>query len=254
MTKVIRIAKWILLLMLVLSLVMIAREMLRGKKEQNALEELSQAALVVPQSSSANEEESAPAPEAELPKRQPVHDIAQLQELNSDTLCWLTIPDTRVDYPVMHTPQEPQKYLRLSFEHEYAISGVPFLQENCTLDSQNLVIYGHNMKNGTMFSDITLYADRAYCADHSLVLLETTSGVREYSVYAAACVKSNDPWYYFESASNPDQFYEKLEDISAKALYLGNNTPEYGQQLLTISTCYGANDDDRILIIAVQNQ
>ena len=73
---------------------------------------------------------------------------------NADCIGWLSIDGTNISYPVMHTPSNPQKYLRRNFYGRYSQSGVPFLDGRCDLQSTNLIIYGHNMKNGTMFSDL----------------------------------------------------------------------------------------------------
>ena len=81
-----------------------------------------------------------------------------LFEQNSDCIGWVYIPNTTLDYPVMHTPNDPQKYLRRSFEGKYSFSGVPFLDARCSTESDNLIIYGHNLKNDTMFSSLGGYA------------------------------------------------------------------------------------------------
>ena len=82
--------------------------------------------------------------------------LAPLMEQNSECIGWIYIEGTAVNYPVMHTPSDPQKYLRKNFEKEYSTSGIPFLDYRCTPDT-HLIIYGHNMKNGTMFSDLKKY-------------------------------------------------------------------------------------------------
>lgn len=92
---------------------------------------------------------------AEPVSTQSLRNLTPLFEQNADCLGWICIPDTSVNYPVMHTPQEPEKYLRRNFESEYSVSGVPFLEGTSLLNDTNLIIYGHNMKNGTMFSDVT---------------------------------------------------------------------------------------------------
>ena len=94
---------------------------------------------------------------------QSTRNLEPLFEKNTDCIGWLCIQDTSVNYPVMYTPQEPEKYLRRNFEGEYSVSGVPFLDGASTPECDNLIVYGHNMKNGTMFSDITQYRDKAYC-------------------------------------------------------------------------------------------
>ena len=64
------------------------------------------------------------------------------------------------------------------------VSGVPFLDGTSTPECDNLIIYGHNMKNGTMFSDITQYRDKAYCEEHPYIELETADGLKVYQVFA----------------------------------------------------------------------
>ena len=73
---------------------------------------------------------------------------ASLYEQNPDLFGWICIEDTVLDYPVMHTPDDPEKYLRLSFEGETSTAGTPFMDAKCGIDSDNYIIYGHNMKNG----------------------------------------------------------------------------------------------------------
>ena len=72
------------------------------------------------------------------------------------------------------------------------MSGVPFLDGNSTPECDNLIIYGHNMKNGTMFSDITQYRDKAYCEEHPYIELETADGLKVYQVFAEVCLKKTD--------------------------------------------------------------
>ncbi len=176
-----------------------------------------------------------------------------LYEKNSDCIGWICIPNTAVDYPVMHTPQDPQKYLRKNFDCEYSLSGVPFLQGNDTLDSDNLIIYGHNMKNGTVFSDITKYRNESYCIEHPTIELETNRGLKLYTVFAVVQVKNNNEWYRFITATDVDDYENRIKVISEASLYTSGVKPKYGQQLLTLSTCYGNSKSDRLIVIAVEN-
>ena len=179
--------------------------------------------------------------------------LMPLFEKNADCIGWVYIEGTAVDYPVMHTPSEPQRYLRLNFDKEYSTAGVPFLKGKCTMECDNLVIYGHNMKNGTMFSDVTQYHNKDYRTEHPVIEFETSEGMKQYTVFAVVYVKNNDGWYDFHTADNETEFNEKIEEIKHRALYDTGITPEYGQQLLTLSTCYGATKSDRIIVIGVES-
>lgn len=160
------------------------------------------------------------------PTEQPVagHNIQVLIAENADCIGWLSIDGTSISYPVMYTPSEPQKYLRRSFYGQYSQSGVPFLDGRCSTVGGNLIIYGHNMKNGTMFSDLKKYLNTDFLNAHRTVRLETAGGVFLFTVTEVRRTNTADPWY---------------DRISC----------EGGRRLL-LSTCYGSGKDGRLLIIA----
>ena len=114
---------------------------------------------------------------------------------NADCIGWLSIDGTNISYPVMHTPSNPQKYLRRNFYGRYSQSGVPFLDGRCDLQSTNLIIYGHNMKNGTMFSDLKKYVDRDFLNAHRTVKFEMVDGIRYFTVTKVLRTDITDAWY-----------------------------------------------------------
>lgn len=162
------------------------------------------------------------------PTEQPAaeRNIQALITENADCIGWLSIDGTNISYPVMHTPSDPQKYLRRNFYGKYSQSGVPFLDGRCDLQSTNLIIYGHNMKNGTMFSDLKRYVDRDFLNAHRTVKFETTDGVQTFTVAEVLKTNTSDAWY---------------DRIAA----------EDSRQLI-LSTCYGSGKDGRLLIIAAE--
>lgn len=153
--------------------------------------------------------------------------LAPIMEQNGDCVGWLYIEGTAVDYPVMHTPNQPQKYLRKNFRGEYSVSGVPFLDHRCSLDCTDLIIYGHNMRNGTMFADLRKYLDDAFLEEHRTIELETAEGLRYFTV--TKVVKTD---IY-------DERYDRLDMAN-------------GIQHLILSTCYGSSKSGRLLVIAVE--
>ena len=152
----------------------------------------------------------------------------------------------------MHTPDEPQRYLRKNFDKEYSTAGVPFLKGICTLECDHLILYGHNMKNGTMFSDVTQYRSKNYYLEHPIVEFETAQGLKRYAVFAVVQVKNNDGWYAFHTAADETEYDTKIAEVKQRSLYSAEITPIYGQQLITLSTCYGATKSDRIIVIGVE--
>ena len=163
------------------------------------------------------------------PTEQPAaeHNIQALIAENADCIGWLSIDGTNISYPVMYTPSEPQKYLRRNFYGKYSQSGVPFLDGRCGLQSTNLIIYGHNMRNGTMFADLKKYVDRDFLNAHRTVKFETADGIRYFIVTEVLRTDITDAWY------------DRI-------------TAEDGSRCLVLSTCYGSGKDGRLLIIAAE--
>lgn len=155
------------------------------------------------------------------------HNIPALIAVNGDCIGWLSIDGTNISYPVMYTPSEPQKYLRRSFYGQYSQSGVPFLDGRCSTVGGNLIIYGHNMKNGTMFADLKKYVDKDFLNEHRTVKFETVDGVRYFTVTEILRTDITDAWY------------DRI-------------TAENGSRCLILSTCYGSGKDGRLLIIAAE--
>ena len=177
------------------------------------------------------------------------HDVPQLISMNGDCIGWISIDQTEVNYPVMCTPGWPQKYLRMNFYQQCSDSGVPFLDSRCTTDSDNLIIYGHNMKNGTMFSSLVEYVNEGRIPSTQRILFETEDGAQEFEVFAVAVVDKSDSWYSFINAGSEDGFNESVQRIIRKANILGGEIPRYGDRLMTLSTCYGSRNS-RLIIIA----
>lgn len=184
--------------------------------------------------------------------QQPTHSVEELLSINSECYAWLSIKDTRISYPVMHTPNDPEKYLNRNFYGQTSSSGVPFMDARCTHESVNKIVYGHHMNFGSMFSDLCNYTSRMYRDSHQNVLLETHNGRATYKVFAVLKVKADDYWYNFITAETEKKYDKKISYATKHSLYNTRIVPKYGQQLLTLSTCYGSNNDDRLIIIAVK--
>ena len=109
------------------------------------------------------------------------------------------------------------------------------------------------MKNGTMFSDITKYRNKEFCFENPRIEFETGQGLKIYNVFAVVQVKNDDEWYRFTVSTDESDYENKISEISKAALYTTDIIPEYGQQILTLSTCYGNSKSDRLIVIAIEN-
>lgn len=246
---------------LILSGVMIWQELSDRQKEKEAFDTLAELIQTEENGPENNAEESENPDQQKEDMQENATDVptqarnlAPLFEQNSECVGWICIPGTGVDYPVMHTPEQPQKYLRLDFYGQYSVSGVPFLEGRCSLEGDHLIIYGHNMKNGTMFGSLKQYTDRAYLSEHPDIEFETASGCVRYEVFAVAIVNKYDDWYGFTEAADEAAYQEQVSCIREKSLLKTEVMPVYGGQLLTLSTCYGSVSDNRLIVLAVANE
>lgn len=178
-------------------------------------------------------------------------DILALMEKNADCIGWVCIEDTAVDYPVMYTPDEPQRYLYADFYGDYSTPGTPFMDGKCGYTSDNLTIYGHNMKNGTMFSALRYYVNQEHRDEHPIIEFETEDGCGSYTIFAVARINNVNRWYSFHTAADEADFDQMVAYLKSIALYDTGITPTYGQQLLTLSTCYGSSKDGRLIVVGV---
>ena len=184
--------------------------------------------------------------------QQPSHSVEELLAMNKECYAWISIKDTRISYPVMHTPSEPDKYLNKNFYGQTSSSGVPYMDARCNDGSDNKIIFGHHMNYGSMFSDLCNYTRRMYRDSHQDIVFETHKEREVYKVFAVLRVKADDYWYNFITAETEKKYDKKISYALDHSLYKTRIVPKFGQKLLTLSTCMGSNRDDRLLVIGVK--
>ena len=179
--------------------------------------------------------------------------IESLIAKNPDCIGWLRINGTKIDYPVMQTKDNPQYYLRRDFNKQYSYMGTPFMDSRCDINyDNNLIVYGHNMRDGKMFADLLKYRDKSYCREHNAIHFITKNCIQEYEVMAVCKVKSDDEWYSYTCQKNKDSFNNLISHIKEKSLYKIDESIEYGDDFLTLSTCEYSQKDGRLIVIAVR--
>ncbi len=193
--------------------------------------------------------------DSEIPAAEKSNAVEAVSAVNTDCIGWLTIDGTPVVYPVMHTPDEPLRYIDHDFYGKKSSSGVPFLDARCDLSSDNLILYGHRMKNGTMFACLKKYKNEQYRAEHPEIILNTSAGVRKYKVFAVLTVNKTDSWYAFTSALNQEE-YDSMIDYAVmnSVVETDGRLPEYGTQLISLSTCYGSGSSGRLIVIGTEEE
>lgn len=192
----------------------------------------------------------------------PERDYQPLVQENSHLAAWLMIEGTEVNYPVMYTPDSPEYYLRKAFDGSYALSGSLFVGADCVPDGTNIIIYGHNMKDGSMFGSLDSYANEDYAKEHQEIIYDLIQPDGSYKrltfeVMAAfySRIYSVDEknvfrYYYSTDLSDPDAFQYYIEEVMSASLYDLGVTAECGDRLLTLSTCSYHTEDGRFVVVA----
>ena len=176
-------------------------------------------------------------------------------EQNRDFVGWISIDGTNINYPVMQTIDNPNYYLKHGFDKQYSNYGVPYVQENCALDiSDNVVIYGHHMNNGSMFADLCKYESENFYREHTTIRFDTLDGFGEYEIVAVfktvAYSEQGFKYYHFVNAADEDDFNTFISQCKALALYDTGVGAEYGDKLLTLSTCEYSRTNGRMVVVA----
>ncbi len=182
-----------------------------------------------------------------------------LYEANSDIIGWITVDGTKIDYPVMQTQDDPEFYLRRNFQKEHATAGVPFMDASSDIfvPTSNFLIYGHNMKNGTMFHDMLKYKDKSFYQEHKTFRFDTIykGGQGTYEIIAAGYSKiyseDSDAFKYYQYAgiTSRSDFNEYLKGVKELSEYNTGVSAEYGDQLVTLSTCAYHEKNGRFFIV-----
>lgn len=172
---------------------------------------------------------------------------------NNDLIGWIRIDDTVIDYPVMQERDNPDFYLTHNFNKEYSRFGVPYIEENCSLSSDNIIVYGHNMKNKSMFNELTKYSSKDFYNSHKFIQLDTLSEQRTYEVICAFKTVANAngfQYFNFVKANTEEDFSAYIEKCQTLSFYDTGVNAEYGDKLMTLSTCEYSQNNGRFVVVA----
>lgn len=182
---------------------------------------------------------------------------------NEDFVGWIYNKGTKIDYPVTYTPDDGQYYLRRDFDGNYNIGGTIFLDENCDYlkPSDNMILYGHRMNDGSKFQSIVGYDSEEYYKKHKYIRFNTLTGNYTYEVFAA--FKTSAP--YSKDAYKPDYtgfniykeiYFTDKEHFNDFIQQCKDHTPYkttdviFGDELLTLSTCSYHLWNGRYVVVA----
>jgi sortase B len=187
----------------------------------------------------------------------------KLYGINKDFVGWLNIKNTDVDYPVVQTIKDPEYYLARNFAGEHSASGTLFASEisDISKPSDMIIIYGHHMKNGSMFGNLKKYLKKDYLEEHRALRFDTLTARHDYEVIAVmrtsvSLIETDDgvtsefPYYEYSNFKNKTEFNDFMAYVKKFDVYDSGYTAQYGDRLILLSTCEYTRKNGRLLLLA----
>ncbi len=261
---------------LIAALIILLREYTDTLRSQSTVDELRATAEATPEPSvtpdtpipsetPSAESESASEDAEEIPEPTPeptptpvVNPYRESFLANRDMAAWIQVPGTKIDYPVMWTPENEEYYLYKDFDGSENKNGCLILDTDSCVNplTTNLIIHGHNMKSGAMFGTLLKYEDEDYYQEHKSILLYTEECLRNYeiiAVFRSQVYKKSDnvfKFYKFFQADTQEQFDDFYTNIKKLSQYDTGVTAEFGDNFITLSTCTYHVKNGRFVVVA----
>jgi sortase B len=244
---------------------MVGDYLVEGKQQEDRYNELSDIAanaqtetteatepVAATENSASAEETTAPTEPGILPGYKDIY------EMNNHVVGWIKMEGTKMDYPVMQTPDEPNFYLYRDFDKNNSKRGSIYAREVCDINepSDNITIFGHNMADGSMFACLGDYVNKRAWDNNSLIFFDTLTEYHTYKIFAvfktSANVGQGFSYHQFVDAQNQEQFDEFVSTCKKLSFYDTGITPVYGDKLICLSTCEYTLDNGRLVVAAVR--
>ena len=181
-------------------------------------------------------------------------DINKLYEENKDIVGWLKIDNTTINYPIMQNINDPNYYLHRDFYKNYSSYGTPYMAKQCNLNSDNIVIYGHHMKNNKMFGELEKYKSKDFYNNHKIITFTTLEKEYSYEIFAVfkTTVYTKNTFRYYENINfeNKKMYNDFINICKDKSLYQTGIEIKDKEKLITLSTCEYSNKNSRLVIVA----
>ena len=196
--------------------------------------------------------------------------MEEMYALNEDCVGWISIDGTVIDYPVMQTPFDEQYYLNRDFDRKYSAYGCIIADtdseigtgtadagyEDGTRPATNIILHGHNMKNGTMFGSLDSYRNKSYERQHPIIKFSSLYEDREYeicSVFLSQVYKKSETdvfkYYQFFNADTEDEFDDFYNNIKRMSMYDTGVDASFGDEFITLSVCAYHVENGRLVVV-----
>lgn len=180
----------------------------------------------------------------------------ELQAVNPDVYAWITVPGTEIDYPILQHASDNSYYLMHNIDGSYGYPGCIYTENLNSKDftDNNTVIYGHNMKNGSMFAQLHKFEDPDFFKENREVLVYLPDEILHYTIFAAHIYDDRHLLYSFDF-SDPDVYEKYLKSVFDTRDMSANIDKEMtvtkDDKIITLVTCIGSQPNNRLLVQAV---
>jgi sortase B len=183
----------------------------------------------------------------------------ELHSQNTDMVGWIQIENTKINYPVMQTSQDNANYyLYRDFDKNDSVRGSIYAAEICDVfkPSDNITLFGHNMKDGSMFAYLGNYYEKSTWEENSLIFFDTLTESHVYKIFSVFKTSGTDnvgfAYHLMADAADEEEFNEFIATCKELAFYDTGITPVYGDKILCLSTCEYTIDNGRFVVAAVR--
>ncbi len=194
--------------------------------------------------------------ETEVPVYSSPIDFEGMWEVNKDVYAWITIPGTAIDYPILQHETDNTYYLNYNIDGSYGYPGCIYTENMNKKDftDNNTIIYGHNMKNGTMFADLHKYENSAFLEENNQIYIYLPDKELHYTIFAAYVYDDRHLMYSF-NFSDSAVYENYLESVFAIRSMNANIRDDISvtkeDKIITLVTCIASQPDKRLLVQAV---
>ena len=246
----------LLIVILAISSFFIIKEFAENKKETDIYDELQEIVIEEnPDLNTTNVDTEIEKSEGESSNKYNLENIAKI---NSDVVGWIKIENTNIDYPVM---QNGDYYLHRNIYKNYSSHGTPYLAEYCNIQySDNLIIYGHHMNDNSMFAQLDNYKKHSFYENHKYIKFysyyngKTIEKTYEVAIAFKTVVYSDKgfKYYNYTNFSDVQELNDFIENCRKLEFYNTGIDINYGDKLITLSTCEYSQKNGRIVVVAKQ--
>lgn len=184
--------------------------------------------------------------------------VANLKKENSDVIGWIQIEDTLIDYPILQA-SDNNYYLRRNYNKEKSKYGSIFTKNECSIydNNSNLILYGHNMKDGQMFNNLLKYENIDFYNNHKTIKISTDKEENEYNivtVFKSRVFYQDETdvfrYYNYINFDSSDKYNEFIRNCKELQLYDTGVSAKYGEKLITLITCEYSQENGRLIVVA----